>query len=111
MAFSLHPLRENMNAPGKIAAIHGYSRRKPFVTRGNFLHFHIRMRIQQPCEDLFVLLYRKRTGRVQQLSALCSRIDTTGQLTAAKMGRPSQRFVTILSILSEVESLPALFFL
>ena len=74
MAFSLHPLRENMNAPRKIAAIQGYSRRKPFVTRGNFLHFHIRMRIQQPCDDLFVLLYRKRTGRVQQLSALCKHL-------------------------------------
>ena len=85
-----------MNTPGKIAAIHGYSRRKPFVTRGNFLHFHIRMRIQQPCDDLFVLLYRKRTGRVQQLSALCSRIDTTGQLTdgdCAQILDAAKRFI------------------
>ncbi len=68
---------ENMNAPGKIAAIHGYSRRKPFVTGGVISCTSISgCASSRPCDDLFVLLYRKRTGRVQQLSAPLQASDT-----------------------------------
>ena len=46
-----------------------------------------------------------------QLTELGIPVVLAVNMTAAKMGRPSQRFVTILSILSEEVRAPAFFFL
>ena len=63
-------------------------------------------------DDAESIITNERYIYIAQIIKGCYKKKNTGKLsTSDKIGRPSQRFVTTLSILSEVESLPVFFFL